>query len=77
MCFSSSLCTAPAGRKAGTPPSMPTTSRGLWHSKCPTGYFLEQIYRAEEPQEGKEGWGFEAHMWGGERLGQGEGLLDS
>lgn len=56
---------------------MPTTSRGLWHSKCPTGYFLEQIYRAEGPQEGKEGWGFEAHMWGGEWLGQGEGLLDS
>ena len=56
---------------------MPTTSRGLWHSKYPTGCFLEQIYRADEPQDGEEGWGFEAHMGGGERLGQGEGLLDS
>lgn len=29
--WSSSLCIAPAQRRAGTPPSMPTMSRGSWH----------------------------------------------
>lgn len=52
LCFSSSLCITPARRRAGTPPSMLTMSRGSWHSEYCTNYFLELIPRVEQLQEG-------------------------